>query len=188
MSTCVIILKEKQSAKDLLLKLKEAQTPILSCDLVQPMDTKINTQDSTVENSEEEFTKQIEFNNVKLLNPTLAQKDRQKALATWLIPFGFIAGLSFSIMTDLNTFADFGFPNQFEQLLGGLVGMSSGWIGSFFAAGGINQENDDDLRSLRKKSEQGFWLLILELPIEIELPWAILKETNNLEVISIGKD
>ncbi len=102
------------------------------------------------------------------MNPALARKDRQKALATWLIPFGFIAGLSFSQMTDLKTFADMGFPNQLEKLLGGLVGMISGALGSFFSAGGISQETVDDLRAIRKKSEEGFWLLILELPIEIE--------------------
>ena len=141
-----------------------------------------------LENTGEVFINQLNFNNVKLLNPTLAKKDRQKALATWLIPFGFIAGLSFSQMTDLKTFAEIGFPNQFEKLLGGLVGMISGWLGSYFSAGSIDQENDDDIRALRKKSEQGFWLLILELPIEIEPPWEILQETNYLEIINIGEE
>ena len=91
-------------------------------------------------------------------------------------------------MTDLKTFAEMGFPNQFEKLLGGIVGMISGWLGSFFAAGGIDQENNDDIKALRKKSEQGFWMLILELPIELELPWGILKGTNRIEIITIGKE
>ncbi len=186
MSTCVIVFKGKQPAKELILKLREAQTPILNCDFVEPLKNKIESEDSDMENSGEVVINQIDFNNVKLFNPTLARKDRQKALATWLVPFGFIAGLSFSQMTDLKTFAEMGFPNQFEKLLGGLVGMISGWLGSFFSAGSSNQENNDDIRALRKKSEQGFWLLILELPIEIELPWGILNETNCLEVINIG--
>ena len=187
MSTCVIIFKGKQPAKELVLKLRETQTPIINCDLIEPLDNKLEYESIKLENSEQVFINQLNFNNVKLLNPNLARKDRQKALATWLIPFGFIAGLSFSQMTDLKTFADMGFPNQFEKLLGGLVGMISGWLGSFFSAGGIHQDLDDDLRSLRKKSEQGFWLLILELPIEIELPWGILQEKNCLEIITIGK-
>ena len=91
-------------------------------------------------------------------------------------------------MTELKTFSEIGFPNQFEKLLGGLVGMISGWVGSFFAAGGINQENKDDIQSLRKKSEEGFWLLILHLPIEMEPPWEILKETNSQEIITIGDE
>ncbi len=188
MSTYVIISKEKKPVKELVLKLREAQTPILNCDLVEPLDTKSDLENSNIDTSEKVFTNQSNFNNIKLLNPALARKDRQKTLATWLIPFGFIAGLSFSQMTDLKTFADMGFPNQLEKLLGGLVGMISGALGSFFSAGGISQETDDDLRAIRKKSEEGFWLLILELPLEIEPPWVILKEIDSLEIITIGKE
>ena len=187
MSTYVIILKEKKPAKELILKLREAQTPILNCDLVEPLDSRSDHENSNLDTSEEVFTNQSSFNNIKLLNPALARKDRQKTLATWLIPFGFIAGLSFSQMTDLKTFADMGFPNQLEKLLGGLVGMISGALGSFISAGGISPETVDDLRAIRKKSEEGFWLLILELPIETEPPWIILKETNNLEIIALEK-
>ena len=188
MSTCVIVFKEKQPATELVLKLREAQTPILNCDLVEPLDNRTENEDSNLDTSEEEFANQSNFNNIKLLNPDLARKDRQKALATWLIPFGFIAGISFSQMTDLNTFSNMGFPNQLEKLLGGLIGMISGALGSFFSAGGISQETDDDLRALRKKSEEGCWLLIIELPIEIEPPWAILKGTESLVIITIVKE
>ena len=187
MSTFVITLKEKKPAQELLLKLREAQTPILNCDLVEPLDNRTDNEDSKIDTSEEVYAKQSNFNNIKLLNPALARKDRQKFLATWLIPFGFIAGLSFSQMTDLKTFANMGFPNPLEKLLGGLVGMISGALGSFFSAGGTSQETVDDLRVIRKKSEEGCWLLILELPMEIEPPWAILKEIDSLEIINIGK-
>jgi len=186
-STYVFILKGKNPAKELLLKLREAQTPILNCDLVEPLKKKSEHENSNLDTSEEVFANQSSFNNIKLLNPALAQKDRQKTLATWLIPFGFIAGISFSQMTDLKTFANMGFPNPLEKLLGGLVGMISGALGSFFSAGGTNQETLDDLRVIRKKSEEGYWLLILELPMEIEPPWEILKQTDTLEIINIGK-
>ncbi len=187
MSTYVIVFKEKQTAKELVLKLRETQTTISNCDLIEPLSNKMDSKNINQENSVEVFINQLNFDNVNLLNPTLGRKKRQKALATWLMPFGFIAGLSFSLMTDLKTFAEMGFPSQFENLLGGLVGMIGGWLGSFFSAGEINQENGDDIRALRKKSEQGFWLLILELPIEVELPWVILQKTNSLEIITIGK-
>ena len=187
MSTCVIVFKGKQQAKELLLKLREAQTTFLNCDFIEPLNNKISAEEINLESEKEISINQINFNDVKILNPTFARKERQKALATWLIPFGFIAGLSFSQMTDLKTFAGMGFPNQLEKLIGGLVGMISGGLGSFFAAGSINQENDDDIRALRKKSDQGLWLLIIEFPIEIEPPWAILKESNCLEIITIGK-
>ncbi len=187
MSTCVIVLKEKRPANELLSKLREAQTPILNCNLVEPLNNKVDLSQSNKNSSEEDFTNQVNFNNVKLLNPKLARKDRQQALARWLIPFGFIAGLSFSQMTGLDTFSEMGFPHQLERLLGGLIGMFSGWLGSFFSAGEINQDINDDLRALRKKSEQGFWLLILETPIESEPPWTVLKEINTIEIINIDK-
>ena len=187
MSKYVIFLKEKKQAKELLFKLREAQTPILNCDLVERLDNKAVTDKSNLDSTEELSVNQSNFNNIKLLNPALARKDRQKTLATWLIPFGFIAGLSFSQMTNLNTFEEMGFPNQLEKLLGGIIGMISGALGSFFSAGGSNQETDDDLRAIRKKSEEGFWLLILELPLETEPPWIILKQIDNLEVITLGK-
>ena len=132
MSTFVITLKEKKPAKELLLQLREAQTPILNCDLVEPLNNRTDNEDANIDLSKEVFANQSNFNDIKLLNPALARKDRQRTLATWLIPFGFIAGLSLSQMTDLKTFADMGFPNQIEKLLGGLVGMISGWLGSFF--------------------------------------------------------
>ena len=188
MSTYVIVFKGKQPAKELILKLRESQTPILNCDLIEPLNNEMESENINSENSETVFINQLNFNNIKILNPNIARKERQKTLATWLIPFGFIAGLSFSQMTGLKTFAEMGFPNQFEKLLGGLVGMISGWLGSFFSVGGFNQENEDDIRALKKKSELGFWLVILELPIEIELPWAILKETNCSETITIAKE
>ncbi len=188
MSTCVIVFKEKQPAQELVLKLRKAQTAFLNCDLIEPLNNKMDTEDINLENSEEVLIKKSNFNSVKLLNPNLAKKERQKALATWLIPFGFIAGLSFSQMTELKTFAEMGFPNQLEKLLGGIVGMISGWLGSFFAAGGIDQENKEDIRALRKKSEEGLWLLILELPMELELPWGILKGENYIEIITIGTE
>ena len=188
MSTCVIVFKEKKPAQELVLKLKKAQTAFLNCDFIEPLNNKKDSENINMENSEEVLMNKSNFNNIKLLNPTLAKKDRQKALATWLIPFGFIAGLSFSQMTELKTFAEMGFPNQFEKLLGGIVGMISGWLGSFFAAGGIDQESKDDIRALRKKSEEGFWLLILELPIGLELPWETLKGTDYIEIITIGTE
>ena len=103
MSTYVFILKGKNPAKELLLKLREAQTPILNCDLVEPLKNKSEHENSNLDTSEEVFANQSNFNKIKLLNPVLAKKDLQKTLATWLIPFGFIAGLSFSQMTDLKT-------------------------------------------------------------------------------------
>ena len=68
MSTFVITLKEKKPAKELLLKLREAQTPILNCDLVEPLDNRIDNEDSKIDTSEEVFANQSNFNNIKNIN------------------------------------------------------------------------------------------------------------------------
>ena len=49
MSTFVITLKEKKPAKELLLKLREAQTPILNCDLVEPLDNRTDNENSNLD-------------------------------------------------------------------------------------------------------------------------------------------
>ena len=74
MSTCVIVFKEKQPAKEFILKLREAQTPILNFDLIEPLNNKIDDIDIKMENSEDIFINELNFDNVKLLNPTLARK------------------------------------------------------------------------------------------------------------------
>ena len=85
MSTCVIVLEKKQPANELLKKLKEAQTPISSSNLVEPLTTKEDFNTSSSNTNESKFTNQVNFNTVKLLNPKIAQKDRQKTLAFWLM-------------------------------------------------------------------------------------------------------
>ena len=59
-------------------------------------------------------------------------------MARWLMPFGFIAGIAFSKMTNLSTFSFIGLNNIGESLIGGLLGMGSGYLGSIFASASIN--------------------------------------------------
>ena len=54
------------------------------------------------------------------LNPAFARQRRQKGMALWLIPFGFLAGLTFTQITDLHTFSALG--PWGEPLIGGLLG------------------------------------------------------------------
>ena len=66
MSTCVIVFKDKEAAKELLIKLRETQTPVLKCDFIEPLNNKIESEDITLEDSEKIFINQLNFNNVKL--------------------------------------------------------------------------------------------------------------------------
>jgi hypothetical protein len=63
-------------------------------------------------------------------------KKQAKLMASWLIPFGFIGGIAFSVATGLHTFAWAGEIG--DRLLGGLLGAIGGAMGGFFIGGGTS--------------------------------------------------
>ena len=192
MPVCVIVLADRDPANQLSEKLSEASIPIISCQLIKPRSEKEAFKKITTEATErdlEQFSgplKAIEIDAVKLLNPKLSKQQRQRYMALWLMPFGFLAGLVFAQMTGLKTFQQLGFGSWSEPILGGLLGMGSGWIGSFAASASVNSTNKDEIRVLKKKSDEGNWLLLVETPLEIELPWKILRSSSHLEIMRLG--
>ncbi|QVV67592.1 hypothetical protein [Synechococcus sp. LA31] len=121
---------------------------------------------------------------VEELNPALTRKLRQRSMATWLIPFGFFAGLTFTFITDLDTFA---FAGELgSHLIGGLLGLGSGWMGSFAAAASVSSEADDRVRALRNRLEEGNWLLLVEMPNGFEMPWTRLQEAKPKAVVRLN--
>jgi hypothetical protein len=105
-------------------------------------------------------------------------------MARWLIPFGFLAGLTFTYITDLDTLAFFGPWSQ--HLFGALLGLGSGWMGSFAAAASVSSEEDDRLRSLRNRLEEGSWLLLAETRPGVEMPWRRLQQAKPQMVVRLG--
>ncbi|TVS02146.1 MAG: hypothetical protein EA413_12945 [Cyanobium sp. PLM2.Bin73] len=121
---------------------------------------------------------------VERLNPAAARRRRQRSMARWLIPFGFFAGLTFTFITDLDTFAFAG--DWGSHLIGGLLGLGSGWMGSFAAAASVRSEQDDRLRSLRNRVEEGSWLLLVETAAGAEMPWSTLQQARPQAVVRLG--
>ena len=121
---------------------------------------------------------------VARLNPAVARQARQQGMARWLIPFGFLAGLTFTYITDLDTFAFAGAWSQ--HLIGALLGMGSGWMGSFAAAASVRSEEDDRIRSLRNRVEEGNWLLLAETANGVDMPWISLQQAKPLAVVRLG--
>lgn len=107
-------------------------------------------------------------------------------MARWLIPFGFFAGLTFTLITDLHTFA-FAGPLG-EPLIGGLLGMGSGWMGSFAAAASVASDQDDRIRGLRNRVEEGSWLLLVETAQGVDMPWTLLRDARPLAVVRLSED
>ena len=120
---------------------------------------------------------------VDRLNPAAARRNRQRSMARWLIPFGFFAGLTFTYITDLDTFAFFGAWSQ--HLVGGLLGLGSGWMGSFAAAASVRSEEDDRIRSLRNRLEEGNWLLLVETASGVDMPWITLQQAKPQAVVRL---
>ena len=122
---------------------------------------------------------------VPVLNPAFSRRRRQRSMALWLIPFGFLAGLTFTQITDLHTFAALG--PWGEPLMGGLLGLGSGWMGSFVAAASVPSEGDDRIRALRNRLEEGRWLLLLEPAAGSEVPWALLREAQPKAMVRLDE-
>jgi hypothetical protein len=124
------------------------------------------------------------IDQVELLSPNLTRVRRQKAMARWLMPFGFLAGVTFTQITNLTTFASFG--PWGEMLIGGLMGMGSGLMGSYAAAASVNSDNDDGVRILRNRREEGSWLVLLETPNGIEPPWQVVQRSHPQQVVRLN--
>lgn len=163
--TVVVVLESRKRLRELRDQLAAAQPPMASM-------VAIGTGETPLE-------------EVEQLNPAFSRQRRQKRMAFWLMPFGFLAGLTFTQITDLQTFSALG--PWGEPLLGGLLGMGSGWMGSYVAAASVNSEIDDRIRTLRNRLEEGSWLLLLEPAAGVEVPWTLLQQAKPKAVVRLGE-
>ncbi len=123
--------------------------------------------------------------DVERLDALAARRSLQRSMVRWLIPFGFLAGLTFTQITDLHTF-DFAGPWG-EPLIGGLLGMGSGFLGSFAAAASVGSEQDDRIRALRNRLDEGCWLLLIDPAPGEEVPWSVLQQARPKAVVRLGE-
>lgn len=70
-----------------------------------------------------------------LIDPNEQARKQVKLMATWLIPFGFVAGFTFNLITGLDTFPWVGTLGN--RLIGGVLGAISGGLGSIVVGGGV---------------------------------------------------
>ena len=164
MPVCVVVLSDQRSAEALTKDLRNTELPILQCLSLPPQGNAID--------------------QVELLSPNLTRQRRQRAMARWLMPFGFLAGLTFTQITNLTTFASFG--PWGEPVIGGLLGMGSGLMGSYAAAASVSSDNDDGVRILRNRREEGNWLVVLETPNGIDAPWQLIQRSRPQQVVRLN--
>ncbi|KGG01385.1 hypothetical protein EU97_0429 [Prochlorococcus marinus str. MIT 9311] len=163
---------------------KEKSVLLQEAILIPPSNAKISPDKTKLLNeSANNFIKSQLIEEIRILNPKLDRKLRQKDMSRWLMPFGFIAGIAFTNMTNLSTFSFLGLNNIGETLIGGLLGMGSGYLGSVFSAASINLNRNKELRSIINLNKEGKWLVMLENQIGTELPWALIKQSEAKDII-----
>jgi hypothetical protein len=70
-----------------------------------------------------------------LIDPNEQARKQTQIMASWLVPFGFVAGFGFSSITQLATFAWAG--ELGDHVIGGILGALAGLMGSAFVGGGV---------------------------------------------------
>ncbi len=184
MTTCILIFKEIEKCVNLLKIFEERSIYISKAILIKPNDDKIKSEQVQIlQNLKSNLFKIENIVNIRILNPKLDRQIRQKSMRNWLMPFGFLAGLGFSNMTNLTTFSYLNLNAFGESLAGGLLGLGSGYLGSFFASGSINLNRSKEIRPLLNANKDGKWLILLEDQNGYELPWQLIKESEPLDII-----
>jgi len=185
LAKCILIFDELHKCFELFESFNEKTIYLKEKLLIIPSEEKISEHERIFIDKNKSSTK-IEFiEEVRLLNPKLDRSMRQKSMSNWLMPFGFIAGLTFSNMTNLSTFAFLGLNQVGDSIVGGLLGMVSGLLGSFVASSSINLNRGKEIRSILNFNKQGKWIILLENQIGYELPWIIIREAEPRDMVLI---
>ncbi len=183
MTKCILIFEEFQNCLNLIQKFEEKSISVSEATVVSPAVKNITAEQRSLIKENEKVTKVEPIDKVRTLNPKLDRAIRQRSMMIWLMPFGFIAGLTFSKMTNLSTFSFIGLNKLGESLLGGILGMASGYMGSFFSAASININRNKEIRSILNYNKNGKWLILIENQVGLEMPWLIIKESEAIEMI-----
>lgn len=96
-----------------------------------------------------------------LINPDEAADEQSTLLAYWTIPFGFIAGVAFSILSGLQTFSWAGEVGNY--VISGFLGAASGGLGAFMVGRLVGWTvGSSDAIAYRNRLNQGKYLIIAQ--------------------------
>jgi hypothetical protein len=96
-----------------------------------------------------------------LIDPNEEAQKQAKLMAIWLVPFGFIGGVGFSVATNLHTFAWAGEIG--DHIIGGILGAIGGSMGSIFIGGGGGIAfGSGDALPYRNRINAGKYLIVVE--------------------------
>lgn len=96
-----------------------------------------------------------------LVDPKEQARKQAKLMAIWVVPFGFLAGVGFSVATGLHTF---GWAGEIgNHVIGGLLGAIGGTMGSIFIGGGVGLVvGGGDALPYRNRLSAGKYLVVVQ--------------------------
>ena len=182
MTKCILVFDDFEKCLNLTNTFQEKSISLSELTLIIPENKQLSKdQQSTI--NKFNFIKIEALGNIRVLNPKLDRQLRQQNMKKWLMPFGFIAGLTFSNMTNLSTFSFLGLDSFGESLVGGALGTASGYLGSIVSSASINLNRKKEIRPILNFNKNGKWLMLLESQIGYELPWNLIKESKSIDII-----
>lgn len=96
-----------------------------------------------------------------LIDPAQQAEKGVKRLLPWVLPFGFIAGYAFNLLTDITIVPGIGAVGN--HLLGGLFGAIAGASGAYFVGGGVGiASGSGDALPYRNRLNAGKYLVIVK--------------------------
>ena len=97
-----------------------------------------------------------------LLDPMQQAKNKARFMAYWLIPFGFVGGYLFNLITGLDNLDWAGEPGN--HIVGGILGAIGGAMGSIFVGGGVGWATNtgSDTIPYREYLEANKYLVLVE--------------------------
>lgn len=95
------------------------------------------------------------------LDPKKPARKQALLMATWLVPFGFIAGVAFNLATAYQLVPSAGVLGN--QMIGGFLGAIAGAMGSFFVGGGTGLVfGGGDALPYRNRLKAGKYLVVVK--------------------------
>jgi hypothetical protein len=96
-----------------------------------------------------------------LIAPEQQARKGAKQLAYWVVPFGFIAGYAFNLLSGIEISA--AVPPVVNHIIGGLLGAASGALGAYLVGGGVGlTAGSGDALPYRNRLDAGKYLVIVK--------------------------
>jgi hypothetical protein len=101
-----------------------------------------------------------------LIEPNQQAQTQSRWLSYWLIPFGFIAGYAFNVLTGIEIWGALGPIGN--HIVGGVLGALSGALGSLLVGGAVGWTvGSGDALPYRNRLNAGKYILVTQGPAEL---------------------